>query len=227
MSRGIRIPIVLATADADGICQSQTPGAAGNLTINGALATAGVAALATAGANIGRQVLFTSVSDESGKTITLTGTDTSGNTISETITGPNTTATSLLFYVTVTQVAVSAAFTGAVTVGTNGVGASGWVPIDTNRVNPDVSVASIIPSGVSANVMPQCTLDALSPGEMGNWYMQPTTPFQPPTAFDLEASALTASKLTYLVFPVHGVRLLVNSGATSTIYFDVVQQGLV
>jgi len=225
LSRGIRIPILLASADADGICQSQTPGAAGNLTINGALATAGVATLATVGTSIGRQLLFTSVSDESGKTITLTGTDTTGNTISDSFTGPNTTATSTLFYVTVTQVAVSAAFTGAVTVGTNGVGATSWVPMDSDRTGSTWSLGTVI-SG-TANVMPQATLDPLSPGEVGNWMLQPSDSFTAPAVFDLEAAALTASKLTYGVFPVHGVRLLINSGATSgTFYFDVVQQGL-
>lgn len=225
MSRGTRIPILLASADADGICQSQTPSGAGNLTINGLLATAGVATLATVGSSIGRQVLFTSVSDESGKTITLTGTDTTGNTISETITGPNTTAVSTLFYVTVTQVAASAAFTGAVTVGTNGVGATAWVPMDSDRIGAAWSLGTVI-SG-TANMMPQATLDPLSPGEVGKWMLQPTDSFSTPQAFDLEASALTASKLTYGVFPVHGTRLLINSGATSgTFYFDVVQQGL-
>jgi len=226
LSRGIRIPIALAAAVTNGICQSQTPTGAGNLTINGSLATAGVATLATAGTNIARQVLLTFAADESAKTFTLYGTDTSGNTISETVTGTASTAVSQLMYVTLTQVAVSAATAAAVVVGTNGVGATCWVPMDSDRIGAAWSLGSVIPSGVSANVMPQCTLDPLSPGEEGLWMSAISTTFIAPTPYDLEASALTASKLTYGVFPVHGVRLLINSGATSTIYFDVVQQGL-
>jgi len=225
LSRGIRIPIALAAAVTNGICQSQTPLAAGNLTINGSLASGGVATLAAAGTNVGRQVLLTFAASESGKTFTLTGLDPAGNTITEAVAGAAATAVSTLMFASVSQVAVSAATAGAVTVGTNGVGATTWVPMDSDRIGAAWSLGTII-SG-TANVMPQATLDPLSPGEVGIWMQQPTDTFTAPTTFDLEASALTASKLTYGQFPVHGVRLLVNSGGTSgTFYFEVVQQGL-
>jgi hypothetical protein len=105
----------IAAADPDGICTSQTTSGAANLTIAGALATAGVATLAPA-----RNVSITSGgSDERTKTFTITGTDVSGNTVSEEIAGPNTSATvsTTSIFLTVTQVAVDGALAGNVTVG--------------------------------------------------------------------------------------------------------------
>jgi len=116
----------LAAADADGICLSQTPGAAGALTLNGALVSGGVAVLDAA-----RRVLITAAGNESAKTFTITGTSYNGQTQSETVTGPNaTTAQSVLDYKTVTSVVISAAAAGAITVGTNGVASSRWMRLD-------------------------------------------------------------------------------------------------
>lgn len=116
----------LTSGVATAVAAAQTPGAAGNLTINGSLASGGVATMDTA-----RRILITTVSDESAKTLTLYGTDWNGNLVSEVITGPNaTTAQSVMDYKTVTRVAVSAAFTGNVSVGTNGVASSRWVSLD-------------------------------------------------------------------------------------------------
>ncbi len=223
MSRGIRLSVIMAAADADGISTSQTPAGAGDLTITGALATGGIAYLGAM-----RQVLVTTVSNESGKTMTIYGTDLTGNVISETMTGPNaTTGSPVQHFYTVTRIAVSAAFTGAVTVGTSGVGSTPWVPLDTNRVGGNWSLATILGSGVTANVMPQGTLDCLSPGEVGRWMLQPTDTFPTPAAFDLAAAAQTANGLVHGDYPLHGVRLLINSGAaTPGVFFEIVQQGL-
>jgi hypothetical protein len=106
----------IAAADPDGISTSQTTGGAANLTITGALASAGVATLVPA-----RNVTITSGgSDERARTFTVTGTDVNGNAVTEDITGPNTSATvpGTKIFLTVTQVAVNGALTGNVTVGT-------------------------------------------------------------------------------------------------------------
>ena len=105
----------VAAADPDGVCTTQTTSGAGNLTINGALASAGVATLVPS-----RYLTITSGgSDESGKTFTVTGTDANGSTITETITGPGASATVVgtVIFNTVTQIAVDAALAGNVTVG--------------------------------------------------------------------------------------------------------------
>jgi len=105
--------IEAATADRDGVCASQTPSGAANLTINGALASGGSVTF-----DQPRQVTVYGGSDESGKTFTVTGTDETGTAASEVITGPNaTTVTSTGYFATITQVASSAATAGAVEVG--------------------------------------------------------------------------------------------------------------
>lgn len=114
----------LTAASANNICLSQSPTAA--FTINGALAAAGVATLDNA-----RRVLFTTAADESAKTFTLIGTNVSGGTQSETLTGPAIgTVASVLDYKTVTAITINSASAGAITVGTNGVAASQWVRFD-------------------------------------------------------------------------------------------------
>lgn len=102
-------------ADADGVCQSQTPAAGGeqNLTINGAQASGGVASFTAA-----RFVTITSSGADSGRTFTITGTDVNGNAQTETITGPaTTTVTGTLYFRTVTVVTVDDDTAGAITVG--------------------------------------------------------------------------------------------------------------
>ena len=102
-------------ADADGVCQSQTPAVGGvqNLTINGALASGGVATFVAA-----RLITITSAGADSGRTFTVTGTDVNGNVQTESITGPaTTTVTGTKYFRTVTQVSVDANTAGAITVG--------------------------------------------------------------------------------------------------------------
>ena len=101
--------------DADSISQSQTPSGAGNLTINGAKASGGVATFDSA-----RQVTITSAGNDSARTFTVTGTDVNGFSISEAVTGANASAaTSTKHFKTVTQIAVDDATAGAVTAGMN------------------------------------------------------------------------------------------------------------
>jgi VCBS repeat-containing protein len=101
--------------DADGISQSQTPSGAGNLTINGAKASGGVATF-----NSARQVTITSAGNDLARTFTITGTDINGFTITEAVTGASASAaTSTKHFKTVTQIAVDDATAGAVTAGMN------------------------------------------------------------------------------------------------------------
>lgn len=73
------------TADVDGICTVEITEAAGNLPIDGARATDGVATL-----DVPRNVTLTvATTNQSGATFTITGTDVFGNAMVEDITGPN------------------------------------------------------------------------------------------------------------------------------------------
>lgn len=129
-------PIV---ADDDGIATAQTPGAAGNLTLNGV----GVGTYTYMNAANGsydtssrlearfsppRPVLITTVSNESAKTLTIYGTDRAGMQITETLTGPNaTTGLSTKLFASVYRIAVSAAFTGNVIAGWSAVSYTNWI----------------------------------------------------------------------------------------------------
>lgn len=204
--RPVSFTTTLATADDDGVAQLQTPGGAGNLTLNGALVSGGVAILATSG--IMRQVLVTTVADESGKTLTIYGTNGSGTAISESMTGPNaTTGTTSLYFTTVTRVAVSAAFTGNVKVGTNGVGSSLIVTPDT-LVNPfQIGIGCVVTGTINYTVQhsfddPQ-TLSAIT------WFD------------NTGLSAKTANSDGNYAFAVRAIRTKVNSGTGSVATYIV------
>lgn len=100
-------------ADADGYAAAQAVAAAGNLTLDGALA--GVA-------DVPRNVVITSAGDDSGITFTVTGTDIYNHALTETITGADTAAASgKKAFKRVTQIAASAAAAGNVSAGTGDV----------------------------------------------------------------------------------------------------------
>lgn len=95
-------PAAIATG---AVCATQSAAAAGNLTINGTLASGGVATL-----DVPRAVTVTSTGDDSTVNITITGTDAYGKALVWTTTGPNAAATtSPKAFLTVTQVAVDTA----------------------------------------------------------------------------------------------------------------------
>lgn len=101
--------------DADGVSVAQTMSGSGSqdLTITGALATGGVATM-----DVPRHVSITSDADDSGRTFTITGTNTYGDVITEAITGPSsTTVYGIKQFKTVTTVNIDDDSTGELTVG--------------------------------------------------------------------------------------------------------------
>jgi hypothetical protein len=108
------------------IVLSITP--SGNTASTVTAGTTGFALLDTA-----RRVLFTSSGTDTGLTITLSGRDWSGQSISETLTGGSngTPVYSVLDYLGVTGVQLSGATAGTMSVGTNGVASSPWINMDT------------------------------------------------------------------------------------------------
>lgn len=124
MSNPSYVTLQLAASSATAVCASQTPGGAGNLTINGASASGGVATL-----DVARRIVVASGGSDAAKVFTIYGTDRNGNVQSTTVTGVTSTNSvyTNLDFLTVTRVAVSAGTAGAITVGTNGVASSEWV----------------------------------------------------------------------------------------------------
>lgn len=210
--RPIIVNKALAAAVANNICLAQSPGAAGNLTLNGSLVSGGVATLDTA-----RVVGITSTGNDSGRTFTITGTDSEGKTISETLTGPNTTTVSSTYnYATVTSISISAASVGSITVGTTAVGASGGVALD-QYISPfAISLFYVVASG-SVTVTVQYTSDDIFASgfswESASWTDHP----------NLSGKAANAD--SNLAYPASGVRMKITTG-TGTARLIVRQAGI-
>lgn len=205
----------LATASATNIKTAGAIASGGAVTLNGSLVSGGVATL-----DKPRRVLFTFASDETGKSFIVTGTNWSGQTISETVAGtaPGT-APTLLDYKTVTSVVASAASAGNVSIGTNAVAGSPWVAIDSWAL-PNVAVQCTVIGTVNFTV--QSTLDdpnnptnSVAPADM-DWV--PTN--------DTAAVGATATLQTNYFFSPAYVRVLLNSGSGS-VELSVIQSGVV
>lgn len=98
--------------DADGVCASQSPGA-GAITINGALATGGVATFDAA-----QKVRLTSGGNDSGITFTFTGTDANGRPLSEDVAGTNgTNSDTTKYFKTVTGITHTGSVATTIVVG--------------------------------------------------------------------------------------------------------------
>lgn len=202
----------LAAASANAICLSQTP-TVGTLTINGALASGGVATMDTP-----RRVLITTAANESTRTFTVTGTNVSGNAISEAITGPNIgTAGSVLDYATVTSITISGNAAGAVTVGTNGIASSPWVRFD-EWSQPDTGIQCIASGTVNYTVQqtlddPNSPYSSVAPASV-SWVSHPDTNL---------VGATGNVQGNYAFAPTYA-RVLLNSG-TGSVRATFIQSG--
>ena len=115
-----------AAPSATNIRGASSIAAAGAVTLNGSLVTAGVATL-----DQPRRVLFTSAGNDSGITFTVTGTDWNNMPVSEVVTGANATTVYTVYdFKTVTSVVASGASAGNVSIGTNGIASSRPVFLD-------------------------------------------------------------------------------------------------
>jgi hypothetical protein len=191
----------LTAATGNNVALSQTPGGAGNITLNGSLVTAGVAIIGNA-----QQIKFTTA--DSTHTATITGTSWAGDTISETVAFNGTNVTTVLSYKTITSISVNAALTGALTVGTSGVGYSPWARMDewadaqismqfdvTGTVNYTVQSTMDDPNSATEPVLPSAV----------NWV----------TTNDTNVVGATGSLQSNYLFAPTFIRVLLNSGSGS------------
>lgn len=205
----------LAAASANNIALSQSPAGAGNLTLNGSTVSGGVATL-----DVPRQVIFTSSGNDSARTLTVTGTDWSGTTQTETLAGGNgaTLATTALAYLTITKVSISGATAGTITAGTNGVGISPWINLDPWALG-SVS-GQCVPVG-TANFTVQVSND--DPNSYGN----PVLPSL--MAWDSTAAGVTGASAEVqfgLSYAPAWMRVILNSGSGS-VRMTLIQHGAV
>ena len=170
-----------------------------------------------------RRVLITSCGDDSDITFTVTGTDWAGAALTETFAGGNaTTASSTVSFKTVTSVKTSAAASGTVIVGTNGVADSPWILFDSYAALSEISGQTVVSGTVNYTV--RQTLDNHTSLNNEAIYGRPdlVTWFDHP---DTAVVAATVSKqFQYTAQPAFA-KVVLNSG-TGSVTMTVIQAGL-
>ena len=197
MAQPYQVSIALAAAQATAVSALQSPGA-GAILINGLRATSGVATL-----DAPRRVLFTSGSDDSGITFTVTGTNRYGYTQVETIAGANGTAATTQDFKTVTGITHTGSVAGTLTVGTNGSASTQWFSINYQIPQIEISAAVFVSGTVSFSV--EYTYD------------NPASPWTAtfPTVFSPTALASKSATTDGAINdPVYAIRLTQNTFST-------------
>lgn len=207
------------TPSANGICLSQTPGASGNLNLNGALASGNAVSFNNTDQGIATQgriaylIDITGAANDSARTFTITGTDPDGKAQVETRAGPNVnTVTSVKFWRSILSIAIDAAAAGAITIGINATGqfVSQTIPLD--LYEPQTTVAVDISGTINYDV--QKAFERPTAGETPNW-----------VAGGLATQ--TADANTAYTSSTGAVRLKVNSySAGATAKLQVLQSAL-
>lgn len=231
-----RLCWTLAAANDALICASQTPGGAGNLTLTtpSGVSLANGDPTALTGGCSQRRVLLTFAASEVGHNFTIYGnrakdawsksSDTYGPAISETIAGTGIgTVQSLQDFAIVTRVAIDAAATGAIKVGTNGVGSSPWILTEADMLDCpfNVGLGIVLVSG-AANFDIEHTFDKLP---RGTSLASPNNALIPSP---IPHSSITGKSATIdgnYAFPISAFRLKTNSG-TGLLKLGYMQAGV-
>ncbi len=213
MGQPVNFDISLAAADADGIAAAQTPGAAGDLLLNGALVVDGVAALGAS--MVEREIQLTTVADETARTFTIFGTNSSGAPVQQSIAGVNAgTAVVPVYMQTVTRIAVDAATAGNVSFGTTIIGGSGWIVLDRHRDPFNIGFGITVTGTVNYDVQHTFTPLLLAP------------PTLTPNVFGHDTlTNQSATEDGNYAFPIVAMRLKINSGAGS-LNVGIIQAGV-
>jgi hypothetical protein len=223
------ISLQLNAAVANSVCVAQAVAGAGNLTVNGSLATGGVATF-----DAPRRVLVASSGNNAAVVFTVTGLSRDGVTQSETITGltAGTDAYTDMDYASVSAVYSSAACLGNITVGTNGIGSSEWIMDNFLASFWALSVAVVIDSG-SATYDVEYTYD--DPNKTGTsqvaepqQYSLLPTSYVPPTAWRHPTlrGLTTSSDGNFANQPVMAHRVTVTAG-TGQVTMQSMQAGII
>ena len=203
----------MATADPNGVSVSQTPAGGGSqeLTITGALASAGVATF-----DIPRRVSITSAGNDSGRTFILTGTNRYGDAQTESVTGPNATAViGVKEFLTITSVAIDDDSAGAITVGSSDEAATAWIPVDIHRTPVNIGFAMNVSSDANYNWTVQQTHDNPLVGT-------------PDLAFNhATAAAKTVDFEGSITTPIMAYRVFIDTYVAGSGVFTAAQAGLV
>jgi hypothetical protein len=206
--RQITQTLQVAAAVNNAVALDQTLAGAGSLTENGGAVVNGVA-ISTAAV----LVTVTSTANDSTRTYTITGTNAAGVTMSETITGPNTTTVSTTrYFKTVTDVSVAGGGTvGTVRVGFSATGVTAPVILDVHG-RPDVSLQVVVSGTVTWTL--QQTLDNIWDVSNPTWFSHP----------DVNMVSQTVNRQGNYAYIPSATRLQISSG-TGSATLTVLQSG--
>jgi len=217
-------PYAAADPDAVAQAQDQLP-----ININGVFATGGVATM-----DFRRQVVITSVADETGTVFLVEGTDEKGNFRSEAVVGANAGAASTVqAFTTVTAVRVIDNTTaGTVSVGTGDIVSSNWLPLDYLRTDFQVALGIAV-GGATADLTVELTLSNIlarrgndPQPQVGSWLRNEFEVFFPTIDIHDHDTMVnvTADVTGNLAFPVRAIRLKSNAVLTGDdVSLEVVQ----
>jgi len=199
----IRKAYTIVATDADGIATTQTPLAAGNLTLDGVLISGGTLTLSTA-----QHVSIACAGADAARSFVVTGTDSYGNAQTEIIAGSaGSTTKGTKNFKTVTSISVDAATAGAVTAGVLGELETQWLHLD-NDARP-FNVGYHVKIGTATFTVEGTMSDLLTtPGDA--------------TAFTVQASG-SASVANNTIIPMTGIRLKITAFTTGSIDFNIIQ----
>ncbi len=201
--RPIVVSITGLASSTTSIATSQT---ATSFTLDGAIVSNGVAVLANS-----QFISLTSATDQSAKTITVTGADPNGAPITETITGPNaTTVVSTKYYSKVFTVTASVAATLSVGVSNTGGAVSPIITANWRERQFKAGVGLIFSGTATATV--EHTFDDINDSTATlNWF--PTSGL----------TAVTANSESNYAFPFRGTRLRVTAYTSGTVTLTYIQ----
>lgn len=195
----------IQASSTNGVCASQTPSGAGNLTLNGGLISGGILTLSTP-----QHISVSCAGSDAARTFTITGTDFVGAPLTETIAGSAASITKgTKNFKTVTSVAVDAATAGAITVGVVGEFETPWIPLD---VHADYFAYSYQVVIGTATFTVEGTLDNVQDTSIT------------PVAITVQSSG-SSSVNGSSVAPTRAVRVKVTSYTSGTVVFKVLQAG--
>jgi hypothetical protein len=210
--RPITKSLTLSAAVGNAVCASQTPLAAGELTINGANAAGGIY---TAPLDTPRHLSIVTLGNEAGKTFTIVGTDRNdaAMTFSTAGAGSATTTVYPVAFNTITSVSVSGATAAAITVGFAAASHTGWMPLD-RYGSETLGIHVALSTGAALTFTMQSTIDDVQSGLAENRM-----------AFvDSAVVTGTASAIHTIDHAVTAIRFLVNGYTTGTATFTVLQK---
>ncbi len=213
--RPIALPLISSVATSNGITTTQTLSGASNLTINGSLASGGVATFTQP-----VYVIVTSSGNDSGITWTITGTDANGNALVQTITGANIGAAMTTHrFKTVTQIHSSASAAANVIAGSAAFVYSIPAPVDYRPQPVNIGLA-FTTTGATTSFKVQYALEAMSDYADADTYNASAQWYD-----HASLTSLTAKAAGSTLFPVRAFRLKSDQAGTDTGTLTIVQSG--